>query len=86
MESPPNFSMSELAISIEDTASPMTAAAGTAHTSDLSTVAFTGFFVLISTLESGFFNVAMGFMAAFMIISSPVVMPPSMPPELLPFL
>src|SRR3989337_3576437 len=86
MESPPNFSRNALATSKATTASAMTAAAGTAQVSDLSTLALKGFFVSISTERSGLYRVGIGFMAALRTIGSPFDMPPSMPPALLVFL
>src|SRR4030095_942788 len=62
------------------TASPTTAAAGTAQTSLRSIVAGDAPIVLRSTEPSGFINVEIGFIHAVTRTSSPLVTPPSTPP------
>ena len=61
-------------------ASAMTAAAGTAHTSERSIWALPGALVSRSAEASGRMSVERGLRYAVMRTSSPLVMPPSMPP------
>jgi len=70
------------AISSATTASATTPHAGTAVTSALSTAAPAAFLVLMSTDFSGTLSVAIGFIKPFMMMSLPLVTPPSMPPAL----
>ena len=69
-----------------ETLSAMTPAEGTTETSALSTSALAFLLFFMFTDCKGFFNVAIGFMAARSTMFSPFVMPPSIPPELLFFL
>ncbi len=75
MLSPPNFSIIADAISNAATASATTPAAGTAQTSERSTLALKGFLLKMSTERSGFMSVGMGFMAARSTMFSPLLMP-----------
>src|SRR4051794_1811159 len=80
-ESPPNFSSVASASTSATIASATTPAAGTAHTSERWLIAFAGSPVATSTVSSALGTVEIGFIAARTRSTSPVVMPPSVPPD-----
>ena len=80
-ESPPNFSSTASASTSATIASATTAAAGTAHTSERWWCATAASPVATSTVRSARGTVAIGFIAARTRSSSPVDMPPSVPPR-----
>src|SRR2546421_15969 len=79
-ESPPNFSSAASASTEAAMASPTTAPAGTAHTSVRCVIASAASPVSTSTVRSGRGSVDSGFMATRTRTTSPLLMPPSMPP------
>ncbi len=80
-ESPPNFSSTASASTSATIASATTPAAGTAHTSERWLIATAASPVATSTVRSARGIVEIGFIAARTRSTSPVVMPPSVPPE-----
>ena len=81
MWSPPNLSRYAPASTIASIASPTTPAAGTTQESVRSRSAWAGSRVATSTERSGLVSVGSGFIAQRTISGSPVVIPPSRPPE-----
>ena len=81
MWSPPNLSRYAPASTIASIASPTTPAAGTTQESVRSRSACAGSRVAMSTERSGLVSVGIGFMATRATSGSPVVIPPSSPPE-----
>ena len=79
-ESPPNFSATASASTSATIASATTPAAGTAQTSERWWCALAASPVLTSMVRSARGTVAIGFIAARTRSTSPVLMPPSMPP------
>ena len=79
-ESPPNFSSAASASTSATMASATTPAAGTAHTSERWWWATAASPVATSTVRSARGTVEIGFIAARTRSTSPLVMPPSMPP------
>ena len=82
MLSPPNFSAKASARTSATIASATIPAAGTAQTSDLWLIAFAGSPFEVSIVSNAFGTVDIGFIAALTRKTSPVVMPPSVPPAL----
>ena len=80
-ESPPNFSSTASASTSATIASATIPAAGTAQTSERWWCATASSPVATSTVRSARGTVAIGFIAARTRSTSPVVMPPSVPPE-----
>ena len=83
LNSPPNLSKIASRIVIQTILSATIDAAGTAQESVRSLCASCTFFVLISIDFKGFVNVESGFISALIKIFWPLVIPPSIPPELL---
>ena len=81
MWSPPNFERYASARTMASIASPTTPAAGTVHESVRSRSAWAGSWVAMSTERSGLVSVGSGFIAQRTTSGSPVVIPPSRPPE-----
>ena len=79
--SPPNFSTHAWASTSATMASATTPAAGTAQTSDRWWMALAGSSPAMSTVSSERGTVEMGFIAARTRSTSPVDMPPSVPPD-----
>src|ERR1019366_248693 len=82
--SPPNFSSIASARTRATSASAITPIAGTAVTSERSLCAFASPPVARLTVLSGDMSVEIGFIATRTTNASPVVIPPSSPPALLP--